>query len=141
MNLIYLLAIYYRKRLKLHARLMVCTIFGPLIPALTRIFFSVGLADNFDKSLTLSYILIEIVLLCIIWKERNHKEVKFTYLPVLIFMALQHKLMYSAGNWDWWVSLMNRNQNLSETLTESNCCENFQFPLDQSETLSYRSDS
>ena len=105
--IIYLLAIYYRKRLKLHARLMVCTIFGPLIPALTRIFFSVGLADNFDKSLTLSYILIEIVLLFIIWKERNHKEVKFTYLPVLIFMALQHKLMYSAGNWDWWVSLMN----------------------------------
>ena len=48
---IYALAIYYRKRLKLHARLMVITIFGPLNPALTRVFFVFSLADNFNTAL------------------------------------------------------------------------------------------
>lgn len=104
---IYLLAIYYRKNLKLHARFMVCTIFGPLNPALTRIFFSIGLAGNFNEALTFSYLLIEIVLLFVIWKERTMKEIKFTYLPVLAFMVIQHMLMYSAEDWVWWVTLMN----------------------------------
>ena len=104
---IFLLAIFYRKNLQLHARLMVCTIFGPLNPAITRIFFSLGLAENFNESLTLSYLLIEIVLLGIIWLERNQKEMKYTYLPVLLFTGIQHILMYSAENWDWWVTLMN----------------------------------
>jgi hypothetical protein len=105
--IIYSLAIYFRKNLKLHARFMVCTIFGPLIPALTRVFFSFGLAYNFNESLTFSYLFIEIVLLFIIWKERSLREMKFTYLPVLIFMILQHILMYSAQNWNWWIAFMN----------------------------------
>ncbi len=105
--IIYLLALFYRKNLKLHARFMVCTIFGPLNPALTRIFFSLGLAGNFNESLTYSYLLIEIVLMLLIWKERTMKEMKFTYLPVLIFTVIQHVLMYSAQNWNWWVTLMN----------------------------------
>jgi hypothetical protein len=105
--MIYALAIYYRRRLKLHARFMVCTIFGPLVPALTRVFFSIGLAENFNESLTLSYLLLEIVLLFIIWKERNLKEMKLTYLPVFVFMVTQHLFMYFAENWNWWITVMN----------------------------------
>lgn len=105
--ILYVLAIYYRKKLKLHARFMVCTIFGPLNPALTRIFFSVDLAKNFNEALTYSYILIELVLLLIIWRERNSKEMKLTYLPVLLFTVVQHLLMYSVENWAWWKILVN----------------------------------
>lgn len=104
---IFLLALYYRKNLKLHARFMVCTIFGPLNPALTRIFFSLGLADNFNESLTFSYLLIEMVLLFVIWKERNQKEIKYTYIPVLVFTTVQHLLMYFSENWEWWINIMN----------------------------------
>jgi len=104
---IYALAIYYRKNLKLHARFMVCTIFGPLNPALTRVFFAVNMADNFNDALTYSYILIELSLLIIIWMERKQKEIKYTYVPVFIFTLVQHLLMYSAQNWSWWVDMMN----------------------------------
>lgn len=56
-TILYSLAIFYRKNLKLHARFMVCTLFGPLIPAITRVFFSIGLAHNFNECLTFSYFL------------------------------------------------------------------------------------
>ncbi len=104
---LYILAIYFRKNLKLHARFMVSTIFGPLNPALTRVFFYIGVADNFTQSLTISYLLIETVLLIIIWKERQAKEMRYTYLPVLIFTVVQHLLMYFAQDWNWWVDLIN----------------------------------
>ncbi len=104
---IFALAIYHRKRLKLHARLMVITIFGPLLPALTRVFFVFGLANNFNAALTYSYITIELVLLYIIWRERNAEEMKVTYLPFVVFIAVQHILMYYANDWDWWISTLN----------------------------------
>jgi branched-subunit amino acid transport protein len=105
--LLYVLALWYRKRLKLHARFMVATIFGPLLPALARMFlFTFGIASNFDQALTYSYLSIEGVLLLIIWKERHVKEVKFTYVPFLVFIALQHALMYSSDTWGWWKMLM-----------------------------------
>ena len=106
-TIIYILALFYRKNLKLHARFMVCTIFGPLNPALTRILFSLGLAANFNEALTYSYLLIETVLLLLIWKERTIREMKLTYFPVFVFTLVQHVLMYSAQNWNWWLKLMN----------------------------------
>ena len=104
--ILYLLAIYHRKNLQLHARLMVCTIFGPMNPATTRIFFMYGLADNFDTGLTYSYILIELVLLLVIWFERKQKAMKFTYLPLFIFFVLQHIFMYYVSGWEWWVNIV-----------------------------------
>ena len=106
-GVLYFLAIYFRKHLKLHARFMVSTIFGPLNPALTRVFFIMGLASSFDQSLTYSYLIIELILLFVIWKERKSKEMRYTYLPVFIFTVVQHILMYFAGRWDWWVNAMN----------------------------------
>jgi hypothetical protein len=106
-TLLYLMALYFRKNLKLHARFMVTTIFGPLVPALTRMFiFNLGVASNFNEGLTYSYLLIELVLFVIIWKERNKKEINLTYVPFLVFIIAQHVLMYFSGNWTWWKSLM-----------------------------------
>ena len=113
-SLLYFLALYHRKRLKLHARFMVATIFGPLLPALARMyFFTFGLASNFDQALTYSYVSIELVLLLIIWKERKEKEMKLTYLPFLIFMIIQHLLMYGSDTWLWWRDFMDYFANFS----------------------------
>lgn len=103
----YILALYYRKKLMLHSRFMVATIFGPLLPALARLFlFTFGIASNFDQALTYSYLALELTLLIIIWKERHIKEVKLTYLPFLVFLVIQHALMYGADEWVWWQTLM-----------------------------------
>ena len=113
-TILYLLALYFRKNLKLHARFMVTTIFGPLVPALTRMFiFNLGLASNFNEGLTYSYLLIELVLIAIIWKERNKNEIKLTYVPFLVFIIAQHVLMYYSGNWKYWKTLMDSFANYS----------------------------
>jgi cyanate permease len=86
---------------------MVATIFGPLLPALARMFlFTFGIASNFNQALTYSYVALELALLIIIWTERNKKEMKLTYLPFLIFVVIQHGLMYSSDSWPWWKTLM-----------------------------------
>ena len=106
--ILYILALYYRKNLKLHSRFMVATIFGPLVPALTRVFVLIlGIGSNLIDGINYSFILIELFLLFIIWKERGAKEVKFTYVPFLIFIIVQHILMYSVNDWEWWKALMN----------------------------------
>jgi hypothetical protein len=105
--ILYLLALYFRKNLKLHARFMVSTIFGPLVPALTRLFMiTLGVASNFNEGLIYSYVLIEIVLLIIIWNERKQKEIKLTYVPFLVFILVQHALMYYSNDWAWWKTIM-----------------------------------
>jgi len=112
--LLYALALFYRKKLMLHSRFMVATIFGPLLPALARMFlFTFGIASNFDQALTYSYLSIELVLLIIIWKERNKKEIKLTYVPFLVFVLIQHGLMYYSDEWTWWKALMDNFANYS----------------------------
>jgi hypothetical protein len=112
--LLYVLAIYFRKKLILHSRFMVATIFGPLLPALARMFlFTFGIASNFNQALTYSYLAIELVLLFIIWKERSKKEIKLTYVPFLVFIVVQHGLMYYSDDWTWWKALMDNFANYS----------------------------
>lgn len=112
--LLYALALYFRKKLMLHSRFMIATIFGPLLPALARMFlFTFGIASNFNQALTYSYLAIELVLLFIIWKERNKKEIKLTYVPFLVFIVVQHGLMYYAYDWAWWKALMDNFANFS----------------------------
>ncbi len=104
---LYFLALYFRKNLMLHSRFMVSTIFGPLVPALARLFmFILAIASNFTEGITYSFLSIEVVLLIIIWRERNSREMKYTYLPVLVFIGIQHVLLYFVNEWDWWKSLM-----------------------------------
>jgi hypothetical protein len=93
---------------------MVSTIFGPLVPALTRLFLIVlGIASNFIDGITYSFLIIELVLLVIVWKERNAKEIKFTYFPFLIFIVAQHIMMYYVKDWNWWKMLMDNFANYS----------------------------
>jgi len=111
---LYILALYFRKNLKLHSRFMVSTIFGPLVPALTRLYLIVlEVASNFIDALTYSYLAIELVLLIIILKERNIKEMKMTYVPFFIFIVVQHILIYYVDDWNWWKTLMNNFANYS----------------------------
>lgn len=114
-GVLYMLALYFRKNLMLHSRFMVSTIFGPLVPALTRLFLIVlGVASNFTDALTYSYVAIELVLLLIIWRERHAKEIKFTYIPFLIFIVVQHILIYYVNDWKGWKTLMNSFANYSQ---------------------------
>lgn len=111
---LYILALYFRKNLKLHSRFMVSTIFGPLVPALTRLYLIVlAVASNFTDALTYSYLAVELVLLIIILKERNVKEIKMTYVPFFIFIVVQHILIYYVDDWNWWKTLMNNFANYS----------------------------
>ena len=111
---LYILALYFRKNLKLHSRFMVSTIFGPLVPALTRLYLIVlAVASNFTDALTYSYLAVELVLLIIILKERNVKEIKMTYVPFFIFIVVQHILIYYIDDWNWWKTLMNNFANYS----------------------------
>src|SRR6056297_792186 len=111
---LYILALYFRKNLKLHSRFMVSTIFGHLVPALTRLYLIVlAVASNFIDALTYSYLAIELVLLIIILKERNIKEMKMTYVPFFIFIVVQHILIYYVDDWNWWKTLMNNFANYS----------------------------
>ena len=113
--LVYSLAIYHRKNLKLHSRFMVSTIFGPLLPALTRLFFFIiPIASTFNQGLTYSYLLVELVLLVLIFKEYKVKEVRYTYIPFFVFIVIQHLLMYSSNEWKWWIELINTLTNYTQ---------------------------
>lgn len=106
---LYILALYFRKNLMLHSRFMVSTIFGPLVPAMTRIFIIIlGVASSFEQGINYSFLIIEFVLLVIIYKERKTNAVKYTYVPVLLFIIFQHILMYYINDWTWWHNIMNQ---------------------------------
>jgi len=104
--LFYLLAIYKRKEIQLHARYMVCTVLGPLIPALTRLLFRFPSIDNFNKSLNISYIIIEIVLVLLLLDDTRSGKIKLPYVLALILFILQHLLMNFVSEWEWWTKIM-----------------------------------
>lgn len=110
--LFYILAIYKRKEIQLHARYMVCTVLGPLIPALTRLLFRIPYINNFDKSLNISYILIEIVLVLLILDDKKTGKIRLPYLLALFLFMLQHLLMSFASQWEWWTKIMDAFDNL-----------------------------
>jgi len=102
----YVLAIKNVRDTQYHARYMVCTIFGPIIPALTRLLFFIPYVDSFGKSLNISYILVEIVLILLILDDKRRGRIRLPYILALGLMAVQHLMMNFAGNWAWWQWLM-----------------------------------
>lgn len=104
--LFYLLAIYKRKEIQLHARYMVCTVLGPLIPALTRLLFRFPGIDNFNKSLNISYIIIEIVLILLLLDDKRSGKIRLPYLLAIILFIVQHLLMNFVAEWEWWTKIM-----------------------------------
>lgn len=104
--LFYVLALKNVRNTQYHARYMVCTIFGPIIPALTRLLFNVPWIDTFSKSLHISYLLVEIVLVLLILDDRRRGKIRLPYLLALGLMVIQHITMHYAANWEWWRELM-----------------------------------
>ncbi|HQT24647.1 hypothetical protein [Daejeonella sp.] len=104
--LFYLLAIYKRKEIQLHARYMVCTVLGPLIPALTRLLFRFPGIDNFNKSLNISYIIIEVVLILLLLDDKRSGKIPLPYVLAIILFIVQHLLMNFVAEWEWWIKLM-----------------------------------
>lgn len=104
--LFYVLAIKNVRNTQVHARYMACTIFGPIIPALTRLLFNVPWIDSFSKSLHVSYILVEVVIILLIMDDKRSGKLRLPYLLALGLMVIQHITMHFAASWEWWRGLM-----------------------------------
>ena len=104
--LFYSLAIIHRRDIQLHARYMAATVIGPLIPALTRLLFRFPFIDSFDKSLNLSYIIVEIVLVILLFDDKRSGKIRLPYVLALVLFLAQHVLMNFAGQWHWWIASM-----------------------------------
>jgi hypothetical protein len=102
----YVLAIKNVKRTEYHARWMVSTVFGPLIPAVTRLLFWMFAVPGFALALNIAYGLTEIALLILIFNEYRRGVKNHVYPIVLVVMAVQHVLMNVAADWAWWQSFM-----------------------------------
>ncbi len=102
----YLKAIFHRKNLHLHARYMVCTVLGPLIPTLTRFFFIIPIVNSFSKSLNLSYLVVELVLVILIWDDKKRGSFQKPYVVAFLVFIVQHILMNFASDWVWWRNLL-----------------------------------
>lgn len=102
----YVQSIRHRRRIELHARYMVCTVLGPLIPALTRFLFMAPGVDSFSKSLNASYVIIELVLIALIVDDKRSGKFHAPYVAAVIFFVVQHILMTFAGSWEWWIAWM-----------------------------------
>lgn len=106
--LFYVLAVANRKDIQYHARYMVCTVMGPLIPALTRLLFIFPFVKSFNMSLNISYIIIEVVLLLLLIDDKRRGMVRLPYILALVLFAIQHLTMNYASEWEWWRSLMDK---------------------------------
>jgi len=104
--LFYVLAIKNVRNTQYHARYMACTIFGPLIPAITRLLPNLGIVDTMQTSLHFSYIIVHVVLLVLIFNDKRRDKIRLPYLLALGLMLVQHLTMVYAANWGWWQWLM-----------------------------------
>jgi hypothetical protein len=105
--LFYILAIKNVRDIQYHARYMACTIFGPLIPALTRLWLNTGVTDSFSLSLHISYFVIEAVIILLLIDDYRKGKVRLPYVLALVLMVIQHIMMHFASGWSWWQWLMN----------------------------------
>jgi hypothetical protein len=104
--LFYVLAIKNVRDTRYHARYMACTIFGPLIPAITRLLPNIGIVDTMQTPLHLSYVIVHVVLIILIIDDKRRDKIRLPYLLALGLMLLQHLTMVYAANWSWWQRLM-----------------------------------
>jgi hypothetical protein len=102
----YVLAIKNVRDTQYHARYMACTVFGPLLPALGRLFPNIGLVDNLVISLDVSYFVIEAVIILLILDDRRRGKIRLPYVLALGLMVTQHIIMHFIADWSWWQWLM-----------------------------------
>ena len=102
----YILAIRNVKHTEYHSRWMISTVFGPLIPALTRLMFWMFTVQGFGLALNISYSLVELALLIMILGEYRKGVRNHVYPIALLVMVVQHILMNFAADWPFWQSFM-----------------------------------
>lgn len=95
-----ILGIAYRKEIHYHSRYMICTIFGPLSAGAVRIFYLV--LNNWNSAITVTYLLFELILLLLIFDDRRGGRIRSPYVICFGIFAVQHLLIYFAGEWEWW---------------------------------------
>jgi len=104
--LFFALAMANRADVQLHARYMVGTVFGILVPALTRLFLWLGGAPSFGAALHLSYVAVHAVIVLLLLHDHRTGRVRAPYMLALGLMLFQHLTMTFAGGWSWWGALM-----------------------------------
>jgi hypothetical protein len=102
----FMLAIFHRKNIQLHARYMVCTVLGILIPAFTRFLFLFPFITNFNRSLNASYIIVEVILLTLLFDDKRSGKIRSPYIIAMSLFGIQHLLMNFAKDWVWWHQIM-----------------------------------
>lgn len=100
--LYFVLAIVHRKNVQLHARYMVCTVLGPLLPAVTRLLFIFPTVTTFHQSLNISYLLIEFTLFLLLLHDKRSGKIYVPYVAAMVAFLVQHVLMNFASGWLWW---------------------------------------
>lgn len=102
----YVSAIRYRRSVHLHARYMVCTVLGILIPTFTRFLFYFPFITSFSQSLNSSYIIVEVILVILLFDDKRSGKARSPYIIAMILFGIQHFLMNFAKDWEWWRQLM-----------------------------------
>jgi len=104
--LFYILGLVYRKDTPVHSRLMVSTVFGPLVPGMTRLFFNVPGVNSFAISLNITYIILEIVIILLMLDDRKKRRANWVYPALFVSFVVQHLLMNYASGWELWRNWM-----------------------------------
>jgi branched-subunit amino acid transport protein len=100
------LAMKHRRDMHLHARYMVGTVFGVLIPAMTRLLLWLGGVASFGMALHLSYVTVHVVILLLLVHDHRTGGIRLPYTLALGMMVAQQFLMTQAAGWSWWRGLM-----------------------------------
>lgn len=103
----YCMAIITRKNVQTHARYMVATLLGPLVPALARLIQQIPGAGDIQFALHATYICIEVVLIILLYDDKRSGNFSKVYLLTLILFLMQHLAMTYAARWDWWIGFLN----------------------------------
>ncbi len=102
----YILSLKNIARFEIHARWMICTVFGPFIPAATRLFAWTGIAPSFIISLHMSFIAAELALIILIIDDFRKGGFKWPYPVALAAIAVPHLLMGFIYDWPLWQMVM-----------------------------------
>ncbi|MCR8560860.1 hypothetical protein KXD93_24600 [Mucilaginibacter sp. BJC16-A38] len=102
----YVMAIVTRRKIQEHARYMAATAFIFIIPGLGRLLFLIPVINTFNITLNVSYALVELVLLVLIWDDHRSGKIRKPYVIALALFAIQHVLLNFIVGFAPWERLM-----------------------------------
>jgi hypothetical protein len=102
---LWLAAILYRRRWRLHARFVGCTVFVALIPALGRLLgINIPALGGLDSALHPSYWIVEAILVGLIARDLARRGHPAPYAITLAGLALFEATIFTAPHWGWFVA-------------------------------------